>query len=120
MRILADENCDRLIVVGLRERGHEVHYIPELSGGESDEELFALAVREGLTVLTDDLRFGHLAERGVIHPPGIILMRLGSLTRAGRVKRALDALISVDTDVPGHLLVIEPHRTRVRALEHAG
>jgi hypothetical protein len=29
MRLLADENCDRLIVATLREAGHDVRYVIE-------------------------------------------------------------------------------------------
>ena len=76
MRILADENCDRLVVEKLRAAGHDVAYVVEFASGAGDGDLFRRASIENRIVLTDDLDFGRLAERETDHPPGIILMRL--------------------------------------------
>jgi len=38
MRILADENCDRLLVAALREAGHDVISVAEWGGGDSDDD----------------------------------------------------------------------------------
>ena len=46
MRIIADENCDRMIVVALREAGHDVVSIREPEGGSEDSYVFDLAQTE--------------------------------------------------------------------------
>src|SRR5258707_5330955 len=102
MRILADENCDRLIVVALREAGHDVRYVAEGDAGESDNELVRLAIAQKRVLLTDDLDFGRLAELEERRPPAIILMRLGRLGPAAQAKRLGSTVESL------HLPVEEP------------
>lgn len=43
MRIVADDGIDRQVVERLRQEGHEVDYVAELSPGISDEDVFELA-----------------------------------------------------------------------------
>ncbi|MGD0864854.1 MAG: DUF5615 family PIN-like protein [Rhizomicrobium sp.] len=115
-RILAGENCDRLIVAVLREAGYDVDYVAETDSGESDDELFRLASENSLIVLTDDLDFGRLAERAGEHPLAIILMRLDPLGRAARCERVLETLNMLGDDVVGQFVVIEPGQVRFRRL----
>ncbi|MGH9202788.1 MAG: DUF5615 family PIN-like protein, partial [Vicinamibacterales bacterium] len=43
MRFLADESCDFTVVRALREAGHDVTSIAEISPGVDDEVVMALA-----------------------------------------------------------------------------
>jgi predicted nuclease of predicted toxin-antitoxin system len=92
MRLLADENCDRMMVAILRDAGHDVVYIAEWTRGESDTELMRLARLENRAILTDDRDFGLLAERELQPPPAIILLRLNPLGRTARAKRISEVL----------------------------
>jgi predicted nuclease of predicted toxin-antitoxin system len=117
MRLLADENCDRLLVAALRDAGHDVAYVTETRRGESDEALFQLAADQSRAILTDDLDFGHLAELEQARAPAIILTRLGSLSRAARVDRVVAVLETLVAD--RQLVVIEPAQIRLRAFSRA-
>jgi predicted nuclease of predicted toxin-antitoxin system len=116
IRILANENCDRLIVIALREAGYDVNYVAETDSGESDEELSRLARENGQILLTDDLDFGLLAKRALEHPPAIILMGLDPLSRAARCERVLETLNRPGDEVVVQFVVIEPDQVRFHRL----
>jgi predicted nuclease of predicted toxin-antitoxin system len=116
IRILADENCDRLIVTALREVGYAVNYVAETDAGESDDELFRQARENDQILLTDDLDFGHLAERASEHPAAIILMRLDPLSRAARCERVLEVVNRLGDEMVGQFVVIEPGQVRFHRL----
>jgi predicted nuclease of predicted toxin-antitoxin system len=114
MRLLADENCDRLLVAMLRDAGHDVVYVAEIASGESDAELMIRARIEGRTILTDDRDFGLLVERGRDRPPAVILLRLDPLGRTARARRVVDVLRSLGDAPVSALMVIEPGQVRQR------
>jgi len=61
VRVLADENVPKKAVEALRERGHDVLWVAEVAPGSKDEEVLALAIREGRILLTFDKDFGERA-----------------------------------------------------------
>ncbi len=63
MRLLADENIDRLAVVRLRTAWHDVFYVREDSLSAADLNLLQQATREQRTLLTYDRGFGKLVTR---------------------------------------------------------
>jgi len=106
MRILADENCDRLLVAMLRDAGHDVVYVAEMASGASDAEVLRQARSES--------RFGLLAEREPDQPPTIVLLRLDQLSRAARIKRVVETLNSLGDTLRQELVVLEPAQIRRR------
>jgi len=114
VRLLADENCDRLLVAALREAGHDVVYVAEIARGSSDADLMRQAQTEHRAILTDDRDFGLLAEREQENPPTILLLRLYPLDRMARVKRAAEAVSSLGRTPGPELVVIEPAQIRCR------
>ena len=58
MRFLADESCDYAVVRALRELGHEVLAVADLSPGADDDAVIGLALRERCVLLTEDKDFG--------------------------------------------------------------
>ena len=119
MRILADENCDRLVVAVLRDAGHDVAYVAEWGGGQSDDDLFQRARAERRIIVTGDRDFGLLAERTVDRPPAIILMRLDPLTRMARAARVAEAVAQLGDGIGAELVVIEPAQIRRRPFQHS-
>jgi predicted nuclease of predicted toxin-antitoxin system len=79
MLILADENCDALLVTRLRRAGYHVAHILQLAPGSPDEAVLETAVAQDRILLTNDLEFGLLAERLGKYPPAIVLLRLDPL-----------------------------------------
>jgi predicted nuclease of predicted toxin-antitoxin system len=98
MRILADESCDRLVVMSLRDAGHDV---VEGRQGDADLEVFRSASGQGRVLLTDDLDFGRLAEAASEHPPAVLLTRLYPLGRTVRARRVVQVISSLGDTVTG-------------------
>lgn len=117
MRILADENCDRLWVLALRQAGHDVAYVADDEKGQSDVELFRSARQQNRILLSSDLDFGRMAELEGEHPPGIILLRLHLIQRTARARRVVEVIDSLGDVIQDHILVVEPRQVRLRALK---
>jgi predicted nuclease of predicted toxin-antitoxin system len=95
MVILADENFHGDAVYALRERGHDVVWVLELSAGISDEEVLALAQREKRMLVTFDKDFGELAFRKRLPASsGIILFRVTPRNPAHVVNIVISSLES--------------------------
>ena len=92
MPFLADENFPVAIVSALRETGHDIEWVGNLSPGISDEDVVDLATRSNRTILAFDKDFGYLTfRRGVSAPAGIILFR----DRAASFPRSVDEVVEL-------------------------
>lgn len=60
MKFVADENIAKLIVERIRQEGHEVIYIAELSPSLIDSEVLKVANQDGAILLTGDKDFGEM------------------------------------------------------------
>jgi predicted nuclease of predicted toxin-antitoxin system len=120
MKILADENCELEIVVGLRALGHDVVTIAELAPSLDDPSIFAMAQREGRLLLTNDQDFGVIAEHARLRPPAVVLLRLERVSPPKRVQIAPRAFDEIDEGVSGTFFVVEPHQIRSRLYEPKG
>ena len=118
MKLIADENCDRLIIAGSREAGFDVASVREQWPGMSDSEIFALAAVEGRVLLTNDQGFGRMAELTEPKPPAIVLMRLDPLLPRTRIKAVTDAFMAAKEQMQGQFVVIEPHQIRGRSIKY--
>ena len=72
MILLADENVQRTVVDNLRQRGHDVHYVQEMTPGVPDETVLEMATRESAVLLTYDRDFGELVFRQKQSARGVI------------------------------------------------
>jgi predicted nuclease of predicted toxin-antitoxin system len=121
MKILADENCDRLLVAELRAEGFDVVWIREISPGIGDPEVFAFAAANGRLLITNDRGFGLRAEaRGLQRPAGIVLTRLQRLMPATRTSVAVQIIKMMGNDLLDHFTVVEPHQVRSRPFKNNG
>ena len=117
MLILADENCDTLLVARLQDAGHDVSHILKLAPGSPDEAVLEVAVIQDRTLLTNDLEFGLLAERLGKYPPAIVLLRLDPLRAHLRADIVVHFFDSMESDWRGKFYVIEPGSVRERFME---
>ena len=77
MRFLADENIPAAAVAALIARGSDVVRVGAVAPGATDDEVLALAAREGRTLLTFDKDFGELARDSALpRTCGVILLRV--------------------------------------------
>lgn len=81
MKIVADECVDDEIVLRLRNDGHEVSYVAEVSPGILDEDVLILADDDNTLLLTADKDFGELIFRQGLVQRGILLYRLAELSK---------------------------------------
>jgi len=119
MRLLADENIHGSWVVWLRERGHDVVWVPEVEPGMPDGRVLARAQGDGRVLLTADRDFGeHVFRRGeAAH--GVVLLRIVSGDPDELLARLTSAWPVIESRLPGAFVVVTNARIRVRRLPEA-
>lgn len=114
MNLLADEGVDKPIVDRLRQDGHEVAYIAEMSPGIDDDTILRQANDNGALLLTLDKDFGELVFRqGLVHA-GVILIRLAGLHPSTKADVVATAIAEHDTKLFNTFSVISPGSIRIR------
>lgn len=116
MRLLADENISQLVVARLVQSGLDVARVADLVAAAPDEYVLRLAASDQRLLLTEDRDFGELVVRRRLPIPGVVLIELDQLSPEAAAARVASVLASLRERVAGHLVVIEPHRTRMRPL----
>jgi len=114
VRFLCDENVDRQVVDALRQAGHTVTYIAELSPSVDDERVLADANRESALLVTSDRDFGALVFNQGKVSSGVLLIRLAGLTPAKRAEIIVAALRDHGAEMAGVFTVISPGMIRYR------
>jgi len=116
VRLLADENFPGLIVVWLRNQGHDVLFAAESRSGSSDVDLLTEAKADGLVILTEDKDFGDLIFRDMRGSHGVGLLRMEQLSVPLRLSRLQVVWPAVETAMPGSFLVVTEKHMRRRLL----
>ena len=116
MRLAADACIAGSLVRALREAGHDVTYAMEGPPGIPDAQILADAFSEERLLLTEDHDFGSLAVREGRSTHGVVLIELYGLSEERRNQRALSVLELGAAELAGRFTVIEPSRTRSRAI----
>lgn len=114
MRLLADENMNRLIVGHLRNAGHEVISISELHPGIPDEQVLDMANANRAILLTCDKDFGELAFRQNLIHCGVILVRLAGLPTEEKAEIIENVLETHCDELKNSFTVISPDQLRIR------
>ena len=112
MRLLLDEMYAPAIALELRKRGHDVASVHDAASpalaGASDPEVLSVAQAEGRALVTENVRDFRPLEADLIarggHHPGLVYTSNRQFPRghpatAGRLVRALDALLREDHDL---------------------
>jgi len=114
MKFVADESVDQPIVVRLREDGHDVIAVAELTPSVTDDDVFVQANQYGALLLTSDKDFGEIVFRQKRVTTGVVLIRLAGLspdTKAGIVSQAIG---EHQAEIPFSFTVISPGMVRIR------
>jgi predicted nuclease of predicted toxin-antitoxin system len=117
MKFLADENMDVAIVERLRHEGHQVWYVVEMEPGIADDEVLALANREGAILITADKDFGELVFRLRYLTTGIILIRLAGLSISAKSDIVAMTIQEHESELLSAFTVMAPTSIRIRKLE---
>lgn len=115
-RLFADECVAGLVVEGLRSRGFDVEAAHEVCPGDTDDSALALAAAAGRILVTEDRGFGELAIRHAQPAAGVIVVALHNLPAGTREAHAVERIAQLAGQALGHLVVIEPGRSRIRPL----
>ncbi len=100
MRIVIDENVSYGVVERLRMRGHDVLSISEMpERGMSDEDVYALAVREEAVLVTRDYHFTNPVRFSADKTKGIIYIRHGNLRSEEEIRMVENFLRAHDMEV---------------------
>ena len=114
MNLVADEGVDRPVVERLRQDGHDVVYVAELSSSVADEEVLQQANARRAMLLTADKDFGELVFRqGLLHS-GVVLLRLAGLANTTKAEIVAEVCRDRAAELFGAFSVISPGQIRIR------
>jgi predicted nuclease of predicted toxin-antitoxin system len=116
MRLLADENITREVIVALRAAGHDVVAIAETMRSAVDEDVLAEATATGRILITEDRDFGDLVVRRGLPVDGVVLLELHKLRPITLAARVVAVLAAQADNLVGHFTVVEPARVRMRPM----
>ncbi len=114
MKILADENIDYPIILGLRASGVDVETIFESMRGAPDEKVLKESLAEKAILLTEDKDFGEHVFRLGSEYAGVILVRLPWNGIPEKLKIILECLRTHEENLKDAFTVISPGRVRIR------
>jgi len=114
VNLVASEGVDRPVVERLRQDGHDVVYVAELSPGITDEEVLQQTNVRSAVLLTADKDFGELIFRqGLVHS-GVILLRLAGLANATKAEIVAEVCRDRTAELIGTFSVVSPGQVRIR------
>lgn len=114
MKFVADEGIDALVVSQLREEGHQVWYIAEMSPGISDTAVLEMAQEEAAILLTYDKDFGDLVFRQHHSSQGVVLIRLHGYSSVRKAELVSTMVRQHGSELSGAFTVLTPQKTRIR------
>ncbi len=113
MRFLADESCDFIIVRALREIGHDVLAVSDVSPRVEDSEVIELGLKERRILLTEDKDFGQLVYAHGQKTLGVIFMRFPFSARQ-QVSQQVSKLVKQKGEsLTGCFVTVQPGRIRI-------
>ena len=118
MRLLADLNVAPRTVEFLRSLGYDIARVDALlPATASDAEIVEVALREGRTILTQDLDFSALVALSGRSGPSVLSLRISS-SRVERVNQRLrEVLPAVAAEIEsGAIVSVEDDGVRARSL----
>ena len=117
MKIVADENVDRLAIERLRKDGHEVLSIAREFAASPDVEVLSISNNERALLITEDKDFGELVFHKKRSYFGVLLVRLEGVSRPERVRMVCDIVLHRGNELVNSFSVLTPGSLRTRRAE---
>ncbi len=114
MNVVADEDVDSAVVHRLRDDGHEVIYVAELSPSVTDDDVLGQANGRGALLITADKDFGELVFRRRLVHSGVLLLRLAGLTNPTKAEIVAEVCRERGAELLGAFSVVSPGQIRIR------
>ena len=115
MRFLLDQSAEARIATFLTDRGHDATRIArDHPAGLPDEQVLAIAHREGRVLIANDKDFGELVVRRNLPHAGVVLFRFPLDATAQEKIDALERLLVTHRAQLDRFLVVTPSGIRVR------
>lgn len=116
MKFKLDENLSPTLAKHFESSGHEAHSVVAQSlGGQSDERVIEVCLREQRTLITLDLDFSNIQAYPPNQYPGIVVLRITTQSHP-HVEAAIRRMVALlpQERLTGSLWIVEDHRVRVR------
>jgi len=113
MRFLADESCDSIIIRTLKEAGHDVLAVHEITPRAEDSEVIALARKGKRILLTEDKDFGQLVFAHGEKSLGVLFLRFSFPARAQIARDVAELILQQGEKLIGCFVTIQPGRIRI-------
>src|SRR5579863_412154 len=113
MNFVADESCARPVIQALRELGHDVIAIAEVTQGAADPQVLERALHEQRVLITEDRDFGELVYARGRTSAGVILVRFPSSVRLAKAASVVGAVARLGLRLQNSFAVVEPGRVRI-------
>ena len=117
MNFVADESVDLQLVEKVREDGHSIWYVAEMSPSISDDEVLQLANRLTAPLITADKDFGELVFRQRLVSHGVVLVRLSGLSPDLKADILSSAVANHQDEIAGNFSVISTNKIRIRKIK---
>ena len=116
IRFLIDEDMPRSTAEALNKGGFDCLDVRDLGlRGSPDTIIYRKAQEENCIILTGDLGFSNSLRFPLGSHKGIIIARFPNEMSTEKSNQILlDAITSIQEDLPGNLTIIEPDRIRIR------
>jgi predicted nuclease of predicted toxin-antitoxin system len=118
MRFLVDANLPRSALALLASLGHTCEHARDIGLGHApDSHVAAHARSTGAALLTRDLDFADIRNYPPADYEGILVLRMPDHAVAQNIVNLLERFLKqteLATQLPGHLVILEPDRVRFR------
>jgi predicted nuclease of predicted toxin-antitoxin system len=111
-----DENLSPTLAKHFESSGHEAHSVVAQSlGGQSDERVIEVCLRERRALITLDLDFSNIQAYPPNQYPGIVVLRITNQSHP-QVEAAVRRVVALlpNEKLAGTLWIVEDHRVRIR------
>ncbi|MBX9579730.1 MAG: DUF5615 family PIN-like protein [Gemmataceae bacterium] len=114
MNVLVDVNAGPAVAAALRGLGHDAAFVGDRDPTLPDDDILARAAADGRLVVTLDKDFGELAYRSGLPHVGVLLLRLGNVRAAEKVRAVTDIFTQYGDQLSGRFAVYQDGRLRIR------